>query len=62
MAFVMASDEFRQVDLTLFPKVYEEFKDMILKFSEVFRCFSVVQNPFLSPAFMRRHQYPIQPE
>ena len=24
----MASDEFRQVDLTLFPKVYQEFKDM----------------------------------
>ena len=28
MAFVMASDEFKQVDLTLFPKVYQEFKDM----------------------------------
>ena len=28
MAFVMASDEFRQVDLTLFPKVYQEFKYM----------------------------------
>ena len=29
MAFIKASDEYRQVDLTLFPKVWEENKNLV---------------------------------
>ena len=31
MAFVKASDEYKQIDLTLFPKVYAENKNLEIK-------------------------------
>ena len=44
MAFVKASDEYKQVDLTLFPKVYQENKN--IEIYDIIKIYGKVEKRF----------------